>query len=162
MAVARISGASCNFDVYDSGDLHFLFGAFLAHCGPKPTVSLLDHCDLLQPGLPKKEGHFSDNGEFQAMLVKSIADVEKAKSAAVAEARISNLYAKMVELTASLDRMNTNKDSDTQIREASIVKTSETHYTLLDARIENGEKESKNWSHHRQRAFVKTTWRMLR
>ena len=83
-------------------------------------------------------------------------------SGAVAEARISNLYAKMVELTASFDRMNTNKDSDTQIREASIVTTAETHYPLLDARIENGEKESKNWSLHRQRAFVKTTWRMLR
>ena len=161
MAVARISGANCNFDVYNSGDMHSLFGAFLAHCGPlqtekKTTISLMAHCGLLQPGLPKNEGKFSDDGEFEAMLTKSIAEVEKTKSAAEAEARISNLYAKMVELTASFDRMNTNKDSDTQIREASIVRTSETHYALLDARIENEEK-SKNWSLHRQRAFVKTT-----
>ena len=83
------------------------------------------------------------------------------KSIKDAEARLEELNAKMGELTANFDRINTIKESDTLIKEASIVKTSGTQYALLDARIENGEK-SKNWSHHRQSAFVKTTWRMLR
>ncbi len=37
MAVACFSGANCNLEVFNSGDLHVLFGAFLAHCCPLQT-----------------------------------------------------------------------------------------------------------------------------
>ena len=84
------------------------------------------------------------------------------KSIKDAEAHLEELNAKMGELTANFDRINTIKESDTLIKEAGMVKTAQTQHALLDARIENGEKESKNWSHLRQRALVKTMWRMLR
>ena len=60
------------------------------------------------------------------------------KSIKDAEARLEELNAKMGELTANFDRINTIKESDTLIKEASIVKTTDTQYARLDARIENG------------------------
>jgi hypothetical protein len=53
MAVACFSAASCNLEVFNSGDLHVLFGAFLAHCCPlqteeKRTISLMvAYCSLV-------------------------------------------------------------------------------------------------------------------
>ena len=70
-----------------------------------------------------------DTLEKQAATLK-----EMKKSKADVEERISKMASKLEELTAKLEEF------DTLIKEASIVKTTETQYALLDARIENGEK----------------------
>ena len=88
MAVACFSGPNCNLEVFNSGDLHVLFGAFLAHCCPLQTEGKKDDGNY--------DRKFTDDGEFEAMMRK-----------AITEARISKLVTKVEELAANFNSLNT-------------------------------------------------------
>ena len=89
------------------------------------------HCGLLQTGLQKDDGQITDKGEFEAMMVKAITD-----------ARISSIAAKVEELTANFNRMNTFLETNRET-EASFVKTCETHDLQLKTFIANCETKIK-------------------